>query len=223
MAKYLKTYHNDIKIARVVDGCEECPLMKHNKTLMRCTCKIFNSCTNDNVVDDFVISYNINTQKVNDKIKIPVWCGLASSYDELSNTSDVYRCKKNLINITRNDKSRNLPIILSKDIIKQEVDIINKNYLFSNSDKDGILLDDNSNIDLDEFDDFFSWKHVDKTPNKFVCSSCGEECDSVLRNNNNGICDNCKIVVNKDDYKIFINNFRLKRNISYSKELFKIT
>jgi hypothetical protein len=54
-----------------------------------------------------------------------------------------------------------------------------------------------------------------------ICSSCGCKDATVKRDENMGMCQTC-IDSNKTDKKIFINNFRLKRNIPFSKEEFTI-
>jgi hypothetical protein len=66
----------------------------------------------------------------------------------------------------------------------------------------------------------------DKNYNKFhcnICSLCGEEDESVNRNTNHGMCDDCWEDGYNDSNKkkqAFINNFRLKRGESFKREKF---
>lgn len=58
--------------------------------------------------------------------------------------------------------------------------------------------------------------NLTKPKDSKICSLCGEEDDSVDRNSNLGMCDECTEISEGDEMKLnqaFINNFRLKRNV----------
>lgn len=60
---------------------------------------------------------------------------------------------------------------------------------------------------------------------KDTCSCCGEEKENVKRDVNNGMCSDCFEKYRNDKDKLqftFINNFRLKRDSTYSDKTFKI-
>ena len=57
------------KVILKVDRCNDCPLMKFHQENCIATCRVFSS-TQCNVVDDFVVNYNINTGEISKKMLI---------------------------------------------------------------------------------------------------------------------------------------------------------
>lgn len=225
MLKYLRTKYNSNKLILLVDGCNNCPLMRFNKDILTCTCRMFSDKERaTNVVDRFVINYN-SYGTVFDHISIPKWCELSNDMTDLFFDKNMYIPNPISImidsNNDHNDSDSN--VIDMKKERKKNVNIIykiltsnsiSKNDTFEDDDFDEYPFLDDDGVICDSFGDFVNDDFVNKND---ICSICGKLHESVDRTKNNGMCDNCYSINKDDKYKMYlsyINNFRLKRNIN---------
>jgi len=242
MEKYIRTFYNDEKVIMKLSGCEVCPLMRFHKNEDSCTCRYFTDKYNDNLIDPFVINSTLQGI-VNEKIKIPEWCGLSNNLLDLAFNKTTYRAFVSSILVDNNDNCDDslLPFI---DVEKLKLEDNKKldNFLIQ-------LIDNKVNFDYDcDMNDNFShsesglcikhhsdfdkivkhqnnYKHQTVVKKQEICSLCGEDDESVKRTVNNGMCSECwKLYENDEDKKkqAFINNFRMKRNKNFPKESFKL-
>ena len=203
-----KNFNKSEVVAYYIDKCNNCPLMVYSKTGFYCKCRIFKDNNFNNIIKSFVI--NLHDDILTDVVDIPHWCGLPNSVETLVNSRRVFMIKDDVI-ITpyRNDLSR-VPII-------NNTFEYNKVKYENNNDYDAFQKIINTSFEpMGEDDRLVESKPIifDK---RLICSSCLEKKESVIRNKHNGMCDECydKSYNNLDECKkAFINNFRLKRNIS---------
>jgi hypothetical protein len=234
MEKFIRTYYNDEKVIMKLTGCQFCPLMRFDMINTRCLCRYFSNELQDTVVDVFVIDYS-EKGVVEDKIKIPRWCGLSDSIEELLKDRTTYRAFPSSVIINDEDDCDDdkLPFV-DAEKQKNEEDIIMEKFMIQLSRRP-------ANFDPEEFIDGEVNIHRDFTNSpeeeagKYgfqvpikkheVCSACGEEDETVKRNENIGMCEDCwnEYQFNEEKKKqAFVNNFRMKRNKDFPKEPFKI-
>jgi len=222
MTKYIRTFYNDEKAIIRMSGCQHCPLMRYDQNLFMCECRFFRS-PETNVVKDFVLVYSKNQQRVMDLINTPNWCLLPNSYLEMLVNNDIYSLMNGGIRVTTSPNNTSINLIDASD----------QNYSLNNVTKykeqqqSTIIIPDHRDMDdiLNPFyDDYHNYRPLNNntftTPpvvKKYnVCSLCGEEDESVERNENMGMCDDCWEEASDDQNKLnqaYINNFRLKRNV----------
>lgn len=219
-----------------LSGCQFCPLMRFDMINTRCLCRWFKDERNNTVVDVFVIDY---TEKgvVEDKIKIPNWCGLSNTIESLLQDRVTYRSFPSSVIINENDDcdDNELPFI-DAEKQKNEEDVLMEKFMIqlskrpANFDPEEFIDGEVNKPNLptkynfsDEDDERYGYQSPIK---KFeVCSSCGEEDETVKRKENIGMCDDCWDEYQFDEEKkkqAFVNNFRMKRNKDFPSEPFKI-
>ena len=242
MEKFVRTYYNDEKVIMKLNGCQFCPLMRFDMINTRCLCRYFWDENRDNVVDVFVIDYS-DKGIVNDKIKIPTWCGLSDTIESLLQNRVTYRAFPSTIVLNENDDCDDdkLPFI-DAEKQKNEEDILMDKFLIQLSRRPADFdPEEFVDGDVDIHRDFGALsardftnsteadaeKYAYQNPIKKheVCSACGEEDESVKRTEKIGMCDDCWDEYQFDEEKkkqSFVNNFRIKRNKDFPKEPFKI-
>ena len=250
MSKYLRTVQKidgiNQKVILQVESCTHCPLMKFHQQTCLATCRIFSN-SQTNVVDDFVINYNINTGEIHDKIPIPKWCLLPDKKNQLDFEIKTY--------IVYNDKvltsdaiiDPDLPVYIAGDVDGELVFNSKKEKLIDKENLNKLLpalvaasvFTPNTNLTGEEayeqaYSDYenYSGNYNDNSSipqfvsKHNICSLCGEEDETVNRNINHGMCDSCWEVSHKDDKRkkqAFINNFRMKRGESFKTENYNTT
>jgi hypothetical protein len=214
-----------------LNRCNECPLMKFYPEDFLSTCLQFTS-TQTNILDDFTINYDSITNEIIDDINIPSWCGLP---DDL-----MMSCRDTKSYVVVNDK-----VLINETEIDFGLDVYDSSYFKPKKEKQPNISDHLSDIItqniknnqkklddfetftefMDEWDGYNSYSEYDKnTKSHDVCSLCGEEDESVNRTEHNGMCNECWEYNkdNKDSIKTsYINNFRLKRGVSFTQKKFK--
>lgn len=239
--KFIRTFYNDEKVVMRITGCQFCPLMTFNIDRFKCSCRTFSNEMQDSTVDLFVIDYKDNGI-VQDNIKIPKWCLLSNSIDDLIKNRITYRIFPNGLLINHCDYCDDNELeFIDVEKLRNEEDAVMEEFMSrlsqkSNNSNPKNFIDKEIDIHKDfndiGFNDSVSTEYSEEkyefqTPIKKqeICSICGQENETVERNNNIGMCDNCWNIYQNDDKKkkqAFINNFRMKRNQKFLKESFKI-
>lgn len=238
MSKYLRTIQTidniKQKVIICVDTCSNCPLMKLYENELIATCRICNSNeNNNNIIDAYVINTLPNGEIV-DEIKIPSWCTLPENMVELGKIKKTYTIydDKLLISETDNNEDVKLPLYSASELIKDDsFDIMNMLPLVI---AQNTLNEKVREMTSDEaYEAAYSpeleyacgYNIYDNYKPKLntICSLCGKNHDSVKRDVNYGVCDDCLIILNKNKLlkkQVFINNFRLKRGAKFKKTTF---
>lgn len=232
MSKYLRTVQkvNGInqKILLKVNSCHNCPLMKFHQQECVATCRVFES-SQGNTVDDFVLDYNINTGEIHDKIEIPEWCRLADHKDQMDFDVKTYTIFNDKVLTSDAIIDNDLPVYLADDVVENEemIDVqsflpalITANTFLNNS--DAAYEEAYSEYENDDS----NFNHSTTVSKHGICSLCGEEDETVNRNTNHGMCDNCWEVSHDNEKRkkqAYINNFRMKRGESFKMELFNLS
>lgn len=240
--KFIRTFYNDEKVIMKLNGCQYCPLMRFDMDKSKCNCRMFFNEMQDSTVDVFVINYT-DKGVVQDRIKIPRWCLLSDSIEDLLKNRTTYRAFPSSVLINEEDDCDDNKLeFIDAEKLRNEEDIIMENFMAQLSQRPANFnpeefIDGEVDIHRDFTNQFnarnFSSIEADaekygfQIPNKKqeVCSVCGEEDESVKRNNNIGMCDDCWDTYQDDEEKkkqAFINNFRMKRNKDFPKQSFKI-
>lgn len=223
MSKYLKVIKNidniNKKIALKVNRCNDCPLVRYDKKNASIIC--IKNKNNKFIKNEFILSFETNGMQEIAKIDIPTWCDLCNTFAELEESEITYYIRDSSVMISHDNKERNLPLYDSEILNKysKTQNNIKLNDVNINKPKQTRVLEEEE--DEDEDDIIFFKKHDDnqKTINVIheeECSCCGGKSTTIIRNINNGMCDEC-IELYKDDIimikQAIINNFRLKRGI----------
>lgn len=235
--KYIRTFYNDEKVIMRLSGCQFCPLMRFDMINTRCLCRYFSDETESPLVDVFVLDYS-DKGVVHDKIKIPKWCGLSDTIDELIWAKTTYRAFPSSVITNEEDDCDNdkLPFIDAEER-RNEEDILFDKFLIQLIQKPSDLNGESVDIHRLAFPaldtrDFTNSTEYDEAKYGYqepiikheVCSLCGEEDETVKRKEKYGMCDDCWEEFQFDEEKkkqAFINNFRMKRNKDFPKESFK--
>lgn len=244
MSKFLRTIHKldglNQKMILQVDKCNECPLMKFHSNSCIAVCRVFSS-EQGNIIDDFVLDYNIDTNEIYSEIDTPDWCRLAEEKSQLDFDTKTYTIQND--RVFTNDNAiidRDLPLYKASTL-KQKIDtdsllpaLIVVNTLRNVDNINNLTSDEAYDLAYDEYDTYSMFNNDYKEtsnnliskPKHEICSLCGEENESVSRDRNHGMCDGCWENAHKDDERkkhAFINNFRLKRGEAFKKEKFNIS
>ena len=88
-------------------------------------------------------------------------------------------------------------------------------------------IDEEEEVEYDSTRDYSSYnynRNYNLKKYTHTCSMCGHDHDSVDRNSNNGVCCDCLLecVDIESKKQAFIKNFRLKREIGFTNDQFKI-
>lgn len=242
MSKFLRTVQKidgiNQKVILQVDNCNHCPLMKfHNKSCLA-TCRMFSS-AQGNIVDDFVLDYNVNTGEIYGDIDIPDWCALAENVEQLDFDNRTYTIHDGKVLTNENAIiDRDLPVYIAADLNKPLTDSKVESLLpalvaasvmrGSSKGINDLSADEAYEIAYSEYDDFYDDEQSYTPPTKKydICSLCGEEDNSVNRNTNHGMCDSCWEGSHDNAERkkqAFINNFRMKRGEDFQKEPFNLS
>jgi hypothetical protein len=239
MARYIRTFYNDEKVIMKLNGCQVCPMMRFDIINVRCSCRYFsNKYMKNNTVNPFVIDYT-DEGIVKEQTKPPLWCELPYTLEELIKYRTTYRAFRESILVDPADSCDDTKLdIIDAEVLKNKEDILLDNFLlqlngtrfkaddnFNSEDGDDRIV--NIHRDFDELERHYESAYGYQTSVKKLgaCSICGEEDETVKRDKNIGMCDDCWEEYKDDDNKkkqAFINNFRMKRNMDFPKESFKI-
>jgi hypothetical protein len=239
MSKFLRTVQKidgiNQKVILQVEKCNDCPLMKFHQQSCLATCRVFSS-DQGNVVDDFVLDYNVNTGEIYGDIEIPEWCRLADFKNQLNFDIKTYTTHNDKVLTSDAIVDDDLPVYMASDIDKkhivEEQDDLNSMLpalvaasVFKN---DSDAAYEAAYAEYDEYDEYGYTHYTSNitTKNDNNCSLCGEEDKSVNRNTNHGMCDQCwEVSYDNDDRKkqAFINNFRMKRGEAFKMEMFNLS
>ena len=226
MIKYIRTFYNDEKVIIKLSGCQTCPMMKFDIIKTKCICRYFNDYYGNSVIDPFIINYT-DDGIVNENIKIPVWCGLSDSMSDLLKFRTIFKAFKSTILVDANDKSDDSKLeIIDAEKLKNENDTMLEKFLLQIAGRPSELEnDDTKYTDFEQVNQIANYGYQTETKKFEICSLCGEDDESVKRNNNIGMCDECWEASENDEHKkkqAFINNFRMKRDKDFFKESFKV-
>ena len=249
MSKFLRTVQNidklNQKVILQVESCTQCPLMKFHQQNCLATCRVFSD-KQTNVVDDFVLNYNASTGQIYDDIPIPNWCLLPDQKSQLDFEAKTYVVHGDKVLTSNAIADPDLPLVIASGV---DGELIFRRKEDEENDELGIsellpalvaasvfapktltadeayeqAYDDYDDYDLFDVQQGFS-RSVHQTINKHeICSLCGEEDETVSRNTNHGMCDDCWKVSYKNDKRkkqAYINNFRMKRGESFKSEIY---
>jgi len=239
MSKFIRTVHRidgiNQKVILQLDRCNDCPLMKFHQHNCIATCRVFSS-TQGNIIDDFVLEYNSHTGEIFDDIKIPNWCLLADLQSQLSFDIKTYTVLNDKVLTSEAIVDKDLPLVIASNVNILQNEELGVHELLPALVTASVFANDPDaayEAAYDEYDDFedmgfngYSEHHTPPTSKHGICSLCGEEDETVNRNTNHGMCDECWKVSHNDDKRIkqaFINNFRMKRGESFKMETFNLS
>jgi len=240
MSKYLRTVTkiNGInqKVILKIDNCQHCPMMKFHQQSCIATCRLFES-EQGNIIDDFVLDYNVNSGKVHGDIKIPTWCRLAELESQLDFDNKTYTIHNDKVLSSDAIVDSNLPVHVASEVKEnEELDIMEllpalvTASVFKNSNTRELTPDEayeQAYLEYENYGGNYSFnKRTPPVSKHGICSLCGEEDDTVNRNTNHGMCDGCwEVSFDNDDRKkqAFINNFRMKRGEPFKLETFNLS
>lgn len=238
MSKFIRTVQKidgiNQKVILQVERCNDCPLMRFHQENCLATCRVFYS-TQGNVVDDFVLDYNMGTGEIYDDINIPEWCLLADFKNQLNFDVKTYTVHNDKVLTSEAVVDNDLPVFIASEVVQNyELDVqellpaLVTASIFKNN-ADAAYEQAYTDYEDDE-DDFtfegFTGSSPPTVSKHGICSLCGEEDDTVNRNTNHGMCDDCwKVSHDNEDRKkqAFINNFRMKRGESFKMEKFNLS
>lgn len=238
MARYIRTFYNDDKVIMKLDGCQICPMMRFDVLNVKCTCRYFsNRFTRDNTVNPFVIDYT-EDGIVKEQTKQPLWCELPYTLKDLTEYRTTFRAFRSSILVDDNDGCDDIKLdIIDAGVLRNQEDILLEKFLLqlNGTRFDKVAFDPEDRTDGDEVNIHRDFDELEKQYGSVygyqipvdkhgLCSLCGEEDETVKRNKNIGMCDDCWNSHKDDEEKkkqAFINNFRMKRNKDFPKESFK--
>jgi len=217
--KYLRLYKFDSKTDKIsnekiilrISGCQYCPLMRYEKD-NKCVCRYFKYFHNN------ILQTDIRTIGIRYNIFIPSWCELPESINELWKSDQIFEINTIGIRVHyRNDIKNNYSTqIISAEYYNENHNKGLLNYLPA-------LITQSVFNNLEEDNDEEIKKEIINTSYE-ICSICGEEDETVIRNEHNGMCDDCWELAQNDETilkQAFINNFRLKRKVNIKTDDFK--
>ena len=217
--RYIKTKVNDTPRILHLLSCNLCPFLQfgvgiHVTNITRCS-KYHSISTN--ITDHDVYSYSIMGDRslpLKD-IAIPTWCGLPQGICLVNATGDMYVRNGHNSCETVPHIYQNLVVISGLYVqynvkLEKLVSGTQKNAIFFPSVEDIKALPENTTTK--------TYKSLS------TCSCCGQSAENVDRNKNLGMCPKCW-EENKDNDEMkhfaYVNNFRLKRNSTWTEEIHK--
>jgi len=242
MSKFIRTVQKidgiNQKVILQVERCNNCPLMKFHQDNCIATCRVFSD-KQSNIIDDFVVNYNVGTGEIYDRIDIPTWCLLPDFESQLGFDVKTYTVHNDKVLTSNAVVGNDLPIYIASEVVQnRELDVqellpaLVTASVFKN-DADAAYEQAYSEYDESDYDEydhdgggFLSNSSLITAIKHSVCSLCGEENDTVNRNTNHGMCDKCWKVSYDDEQKkkeAFINNFRMKRGEPFKMETFNLS
>ena len=217
--RYIKTKVDDTPKILHLLTCNLCPLLKFEtgQYVANVTrCAKYHSITT-NITDNDVYSYSVmgNRSIPLKDIAIPDWCGLSPGICLINASGDMYvRNGHNSYEIVPHIYQS--LVVVSTLYVQYDVKL---EKLVSGARKNSIYFPPAKNIKaLPEGTITKNYKSL------ATCSCCGQMVENVDRKKNIGMCPKCWDE-NKDNDKIkhfaYVNNFRLKRNSTWTDEIHK--
>jgi len=189
MSKYISTLVNNKPTCLSLMSCNLCPYLNINSLKKEAICLNNN---NKLIEKIYYYTYDRGYHRPLKKISIPNWCLLDDDFYKPLLQKDVIVYKYGEINKIKYE-------ILNKDIL-------NDNY---------VKYIENKLVTKEKFDNVINENNIQSFEK--ICSNCGKYKEDVNRNENIGMCSDCysNFKISNDNYNIYINNFRLKRNIPH--------
>ena len=219
--RFIKTKINNEHTYLLLTKCNYCPFLINDKYkgCVKCS-KSFDDDDSNVILDNVrfkIFNNNLVVENVN--ILIPDWCSISKTKKIEIDTSTVKFKSKSFIyeflSVHNNNYNKTIPDC----------------YVDFKYESDELCFNDDWLTYVNQIPPVVERKEIESikvvTPSTYVmrsiCSCCGELKEGVKRNENNGLCVNC-LNDNNEHIKnfIFINNFILKRNSTWSKHEFKI-
>lgn len=228
--RFIKTKVGDDGVYLILTKCDNCPYIAKDVFASKVRCgHSFGSKNRDNVIlndAEFIIKNN-NIENKSD-VQIPEWCSLCDRMkDEMDKKLIRYKSDGviySLLSFFRKGVDKILPdIYVTRKNRSDELEYNEDGKFFL---ENQVKLKENENVIIKPLQTF---EHnsvvVNNTIQKNICSCCGEGKEEVDRYINDGICNDCLDIIKNDKkvkYRSYINNFRLKRKSTWSKNNFEI-
>lgn len=227
--RYCMTKIDNKKSLLMMSSCNFCPYMINDSDNHKAKCSVYiNTDDGNNTIKDVYGYLYKNTEynkiEILTNLDIPNWCKLPSNIMDVKKELPLVSIKKGVL-YTEQSELKNYTIVSSKMVEFDKVDgcsLVRKekrtSKRLSDYDKDDYPFWDDNDFAVSEN------TITNDTPLfNGICSLCGEKKDSVERNSNLGMCNECKEIKDKNKiYKSYINNFRLKRNKKWKDIKFKV-
>jgi len=229
MQKYIRTYYDNSKLIIKLSGCNQCPLLSYNKITNKCYCRYYCNNGSSLLLENMDIVYSDSFNKIYTQINIPKWCKLCDTLGDLYNNRHTFKILKTGIRVNTLDNDGINLKILNSDKPYADI-IINMNKYIH---EDLPITSTNNNLPATTntikphlFVNNLLNNTLTKESKKSYCecSMCKEEDETVSRDKNFGMCEDCWELFEDDDIRkrqAYINNFRLKRNIKNNNFNFK--
>ena len=206
--RYIKTKVDGQAKTLHMCSCNLCPLLLFNKNNRIASCDRFFSESLDNIVDINIYSYSIigSNYLPLKEINIPKWCDLPDNILTISREENTY---------VRNGQDQYIKI----PSVFGSASVISSLYVEYDKEMKNLVNKYTKNFNLKALQE----KYNTPLPSN-RCSCCGLLKDNVDRHKNYGMCSECwKNYSTNEKMKQFayINNFRLKRNSTWTDEIIK--
>lgn len=226
--RYVKTeIDNTPKILHLL-SCNLCPFLVFDNGQRISRCAKYKSQNGNNITDSNIYSYSSyeNCTVPIKEVLIPDWCRLTQGESIARATDDMYvkdghNSYKKVPNMYQN------LVVMSGLYVEYDLKLTK---LISNKNRDSLIFTYNRNRALPERTVTSPATSTTTStppipvPTLKTCSCCGELVEGVNRFKNLGMCPKCW-KEHKKNKKIkefaFINNFRLKRSVSWTDENYK--
>ena len=222
--RWIKTKIDEDHAYVLYTSCYYCPHLLSDSIKGLLKCNKFADDTNNNVV-----VRNTNIKKYLSRIDfkeigIPTWCALSEHMNtERLKKSVVYKEDGIIIEYSSPDDIK--PIIVPDQYLafKENTDILTYNDYYHKRQERKLLNENTPNSLLPVHvpsDNQIPFTYITTD----VCSMCGKSKENVDRNINDGMCEDCiKQFTDIDTIKkARINNFRIKRNGSWTNKEYKL-
>ncbi len=215
--RYIKTYIDNNPKVLCMNTCNLCPFLIFDRVdkMVRCSKFTFKFKSTRSFYSN-IIECNINAYSISGDVSMPLtiinipdWCGLSKFILEAQKQNHIYfKTSHNMYDYVINE-STTLPAVSSH---------------YTQYNNKLIKLETTSNKLPAKFEDFKKTEPIKNYPVLKSCSCCGSMKINIDRDKNLGMCDECweKYKDDKDiKYKSYVNNFRLKRNSTWIKDINK--
>jgi len=238
--RFIKTKIEDKNAFLIMSKCNLCPYAFVTEGGKRLLCSYHNN-TNTLVKSHLEFKPDDIFHRSFDDCDIPSWCNLPKNLgDEMNHKIVTYRyCGKLMEDESIYDKENEKPIF-ETCVVKGGSDTLRytdhykkslklkERYNTLKEKRNELNLVQNTAIPATVMDSIIRYNQVQTQTSSFylneICSCCGERKESVDRTVNNGMCTECydNNKTNEDiEYNSVINNFRLKRKVSFESKIFK--
>ena len=223
------------KVVLKLTSCNQCPLSHIDTLNCIATCRVFSSKKGKTVINDFVLDFDDGTGAIYEHIDIPSWCGLARNEVELGFDIKTYTVVNNRVLTKEGVVGNDVKVVDGEKVFHDrfgEWRGTDYHYRYNDgpvTDYLPALVSANVGRTIGEamyesaYEEYES-RTFTPSPKKTkyqVCSVCGEEDETVNRDEHYGMCDTCweQHKDNKDACSLaYVNNFRLKRGKSTKKD-----